>query len=185
MNTLRLQAFTLITLLSLFCLSAQANNCPQWLNTDVKKLRSDNTINLCDIKQNKVLLIVNTASECGFTPQFEGLEKLYQQYKDQGFEIIGFPSDSFWQEHDDSEKTAEICYVNYGVTFTMLESSKVRGSAASTVFKKLGKATSSPKWNFYKYLIDRQGNIIENYSSATKPLDAKLTKQIETLLKQP
>lgn len=163
----------------------QEEKCPDWLDTNVKKLRSNDTINLCELKQDKVLLIVNTASACGFTPQFEDLEKLYQKYQEKGLEIIGFPSDSFWQEHDDAEKTAEICHINYGVTFTMLNSTDVRGNQANSVFTHLAKEKGAPKWNFYKYLVGRDGEVIDWYNSRTKPYDQKIIQAIEYALKTP
>ena len=157
-------------------------DCPAWLNTDLQQLRSQQTINLCDLKQDKVLLLVNTASACGFTGQFEGLETLYQNYKDRGFTIAGFPSDSFFQEHNDAEKTAEVCYINYGVTFTMLESSNVRGKKANPVFTHLAKEKGAPKWNFYKYLITRDGQVSQWYNSKTEPNDKTLIADIEQAL---
>ena len=179
------QRFQLL-LLSLLCfaqpLLAQ-EACPEWLNQDISKLRSSETINLCQLKQDKVLLIVNTASECGFTPQFKGLEALYQRYKEQGLIIIGFPSDSFFQEHDEAEKTADVCYINYGVTFPMVASSSVRGGKANSIFKHLANKKGAPKWNFYKYLIGRDGTVIDWFNSRTKPSDEKLIKAIEQALK--
>jgi len=166
---------------SLFSLSAVAS-CPDWLNVDVKKLRSEESLNLCELKQDKVLLVVNTASECGFTRQFEGLEALYKKYGERGLEIVGFPSDSFRQEHDDEKETAKVCYVNYGVTFTMLSTSPVRGDDANPVFTHLGEALGAPKWNFYKYLIGRDGQPLEWYSSMTEPDDEDLVADLEEAL---
>lgn len=156
--------------------------CPAWLNHDMQKLRSADSVNLCELSQDKVVLIVNTASKCGFTPQFEGLEQLYQDYKEQGFTIIGFPSDSFFQELKDEEDIAEVCFINYGVSFTMLESTPVRGKNANPIFQHLNKELGKPSWNFNKYLIDRQGNAIEKFGSRTKPQDKKLSQAIEKLL---
>lgn len=155
------------------------DKCPSWMNVDLQKLRSKETINLCDMAYGTPFVIVNTASQCGFTPQFEGLEALYQQYKAKGVEIIGFPSDSFMQEHDEAEKTAEVCYVNYGVTFTMLESSPVRGKSANSVFRHLSDTLKSPSWNFNKYLIDAKGTPIQKFGSRVKPLSDELTSAIE------
>lgn len=158
------------------------NHCPSWLNQDINKLRSKETFNLCEVKQDKVLLIVNTASSCGFTPQFKGLESLYQQYKDQGLVIIGFPSDSFFQEYDEDEKTADVCYINYGVTFLMAQSSSVRGSKANPIFKHLSDEKGAPKWNFYKYLVGRDGEVIDWYNSRTKPNNKAMVQAIEKAL---
>lgn len=169
--------FTLLTLAPCF-----ANACPEWLNQPIQQLRSDKLLPLCELTKDKVVLIVNTASKCGFTKQFADLEKLYQQYKEQGLLIIGFPSDSFMQEHDDSEAIADVCYINYGVTFPMAESSAVRGKKANAVFAHLNETLGAPVWNFNKYLINRNGVAIEKFGSRTAPLDKELTQAIEKLL---
>ena len=174
----------LLSALLLFSLPALAGECPAWLQQDMQKLRSEQTVNICDLAAGKVTLIVNTASKCGFTPQFEGLEALYQQYREQGFVVIGFPSDSFFQEHDDAEETATVCYVNYGVSFTMLETTPVRGDDANPVFQYLNEALGSPGWNFNKYLVDRQGKPVKRFGSRTKPSDQELTSAIEALLQE-
>lgn len=157
-------------------------SCPEWMNTDLKKLRSKDTVNLCELADSKPVLLVNTASQCGFTPQFEDLEALYNKYKNQGLQIVGFPSDSFKQEHDDAEKTAEVCYINYGVTFTMLETSPVRGPEANAIFEHLGEALGSPSWNFNKYLVDGNGTPIKKFGSRTKPLSDQLINAVESVL---
>ena len=145
-------------------------------------------VKLSDYK-GKVLLIVNIASKCGFTPQLGGLEELYEKYKDRGFEVIGFPSNQFGgQEPLEKDQISEFCQVNYGVKFKIMEKTLVRGSDKNSVFKFLttkklnGKVNTAPLWNFFKYLIDRNGKVVDYYSSITTPMDAKLTKQIETLL---
>lgn len=172
-------SFLLLLLLSLNSYSA----CPEWLNVEMQKLRSKEMVNLCTITEGKTVLIINTASECGFTPQFKGLEALNQQYSDKGLVLIGFPSDTFWQEHDDSQKTADVCYANYGVTFLMLESSPVRGDKANPVFKHLNEALGKPSWNFNKYLIDKSGKPLEQFGSRIKPDDQSLIAAIEKALK--
>jgi glutathione peroxidase len=173
-------AFSLILLM--FISSQTMAACPDWLNHDMQKLRSKDSVNLCSIGEGKTLLIVNTASSCGFTPQFKALENLNQRYKDKGLVIIGFPSDSFWQEHDDSEKTAEVCYVNYGVTFLMLESSAVRGGDANPVFKALNESLGKPSWNFNKYLVDKSGKPLQRFGSRTEPDAPELIKAIDAAL---
>lgn len=157
-------------------------SCPDWMNVDLQKLRSKDTVNLCELAENKPLVIVNTASQCGFTPQFKQLEALYQEYKDQGLQIVGFPSDTFRQEHDDAEKTAEVCYINYGVTFTMVESSPVRGKKANPVFAHLNDALSKPSWNFNKYLVDKNGVAIKRFGSKVEPMGAEFKEAVNTVL---
>jgi len=154
------------------------SDCPIALQGELTKLRSDERIDLCQFA-GKPLLIVNTASHCGFTPQFKGLEALYQKYKAQGLEVIGVPSNDFNQEDPDLEKTAEICYVNYGVTFTMTEPQPVTGDAAIPLFKDLSAQSSAPRWNFYKYVVSPQGKVLASFSSRTKPDDKKLQQAIE------
>ena len=133
----------------------------------------------------KPLLIVNTASFCGFAPQFKGLEALNQRYKGQGLELIGVPSDDFKQEAKDGEETAKVCYVNYGVTFTMIDPQHVRGPDATHLFKILAEQSSAPKWNFYKYVVGRDGQVIASFSSLTKPDDEGLLKAVEQAIAGP
>lgn len=147
------------------------------------KLRSAELIKFQDKYPGKVLLIVNTASQCGFTPQFKGLEALYKKYKEQGLEILGFPSDDFNQEYKDAQKTASICYENYGVTFTMFETSSVRGDDAIALYKWLDtQSGKSPTWNFNKFLLDKNGNFVEYFGSMSKPLGGKIEAEIQKLL---
>jgi glutathione peroxidase len=135
----------------------------------------------------KVLLIVNTASKCGFTPQFAGLQKLYEQYKDQGFEVLGFPCDQFNnQEFDSIEETTEFCQVNYGVTFPIFAKVDVNGEHEDPLFTFLKKQQkgllgSRIKWNFTKFLVDKQGNVVDRYASTTEP--EKIEDDIVKLLK--
>lgn len=172
------------TLFAGFAISVavQAAECPEYLDQTFTKLRSDETINLCDAHAGQPLLIVNTASYCGFTSQFEQLEAVYQRFKDDGLMVIGFPSNDFRQEDDDQEKTAEICFVNYGVTFTMLEPSSVRGKHANPVFRALGEQSSAPKWNFTKYVLDRNGEVVERFGSRTRPDDEAVIEAIQSAL---
>lgn len=159
-----------------------ANQCHKYLDFQATKLRSSEQVDFCQEFKGKALLVVNTASKCGFTPQFKGLEKLHQQYGDK-LAIVGFPSHDFRQEYKDSEKVAEICYINYGVTFTMLETSKVKGQNANVLFQRLSKTTGAePSWNFSKYLVSTDGKNVKHFASHVKPHDEGLIKSIESLL---
>ncbi|MBB5687116.1 glutathione peroxidase [Sphingobium boeckii] len=135
----------------------------------------------------KVLLIVNVASKCGFTPQYEGLEALYRQYRDRGFEILAFPCNQFGaQEPGDAQEIASFCSLTYDVTFPLFDKVEVNGTGAAPLFDYLKSAqpgvlgTTGIKWNFTKFLVDRAGKVVERYAPTTKPGD--LAKDIEALL---
>lgn len=136
--------------------------------------------------EGKVLLVVNTASKCGLTPQFKELESLYKEYKDKGFEILGFPCNQFAKQDPGSNKEiGQFCLINYGVTFNMFEKIDVNGVTAHPIYKYLkneakGVLSKEIKWNFSKFLIDNEGKVIKRYSPTTKPL--KLKEDIENLL---
>jgi len=131
-------------------------------------------------------LVVNTASYCGFTSQYEGLEKLYAQYKQKGLVVLGFPSNDFGQQEPGNNKQiADFCENTYGVKFPMFSKSSVIGKDVNPFFKYLTEKTGTkPRWNFYKYLIDRKGNVIEAYSSMTGPSSPQLVTKIEKLLEE-
>lgn len=151
---------------------------------DVKKPNGD----MLSLKEfaGKPLLIVNTASKCGFTPQFGGLQTLYDQYKDDGLVVLGFPCDQFNnQEFDDIDETTEFCQVNYGVTFPMMAKVDVNGDGADPLFDHLtseqkGMLSKKVKWNFTKFLVDREGNVVERYAPQTAP--EKLASDVAKLL---
>ncbi|WP_372761307.1 glutathione peroxidase [Pseudoalteromonas sp.] len=157
---------------------ATLNTCDDFTNVSLRKLRTTDTLNLCEFK-NKPLLIVNTASNCGFTEQFKALETVYQQYKQQGLMVIGFPSNDFFQEEDNEQATAKVCFINYGVTFPMLATSAVRGSDVNPIFKHLNAQTSSPNWNFYKYLVSADRQTITRFNSKVAPDSPQLITAIE------
>jgi glutathione peroxidase len=163
--------------------TALSADCPAFLDHDFKKLRSSQSINLCAEYAGKPLLIVNTASHCGYTPQFKGLESLHQKYKARGLVVVGFPSDDFKQEAKDEAVTADVCYVNYGVTFTMLSPSAVTGRSANPVFQELGRQSSAPSWNFNKYLVGADGKVVQHFDSGVRPDSAELQQAIEQLLR--
>lgn len=163
--------------------AAFASECPSLLKFAKRKLNSQEVVNLCSEYKGKTVLFVNTASYCGFTPQFEGLEALYSQYKDDGLVVLGFPSHDFNQEDKDEGKTAELCQLTYGVKFPMFETIAVRGDDADPLYRMLAKKSgTTPKWNFYKYLMDKQGNIVDSYSSITKPTDKDFIADITKAL---
>ncbi len=169
--------------LALLCASAPLlAACPDYLNQDVKPLGKSETVNLCQRYAGKPMLIVNTASHCGFTPQFKGLETLYKTYRDKGLVVAGFPSNDFRQEADTSTETAKVCYVNYGVTFDMYSQVHVKGDDAHPLFRELGAKTEEPSWNFNKYLVDKDGNVVAHFGSMTSPEDKDLKEAIEKLL---
>ncbi|MBB2495152.1 glutathione peroxidase [Aquipseudomonas ullengensis] len=171
-------------LLALFAGALQAAECPPLLQGQLQQLRSKEQIDLCQRFAGKPLLVVNTASYCGFAPQFKGLETLYQGYKDQGLEVLGVPSNDFKQEDADTSETAKVCFVNYGVTFAMSEPQHVRGDDAVPLFRQLAEQSSAPRWNFYKYVVGRDGKVIASFSSLTTPDDEDLRKAIEQAIAQ-
>ena len=171
--------------LALAVMPVVAAECPTLLDHELPKLRSTERVDLCEAFQGKALVVVNTASHCGFTPQFKGLEALYQRYKDEGLEVLGVPSDDFFQESDDEAETAEVCYVNYGVTFTMTQTQPVRGHDATPLFRELAEqAGRAPLWNFYKYVVDRNGQVVDYFSSKVKPDDPRLIAAVEKALQR-
>ncbi len=159
--------------------------CPALLQKTFNRLQDDAPQNLCQYA-GKVLLVVNTASYCGFTPQYEGLEKLYATYGAQGLVVLGFPSNDFGQQEPGKGKDiADFCFNTYGVKFPMFEKSVVTGKNANPLFLELAKAGGgSPRWNFYKYLVGRDGKLIDSYSSMTAPDSASLLSDVKKALAQ-
>ncbi len=165
--------------------AANGSACPPLLNHTFARLQDEKPQSLCQYR-GKVLLVVNTASYCGFTNQYQGLEDLYARYKDKGLVVLGFPSGDFFQEKKSNEEIAEFCENTFGVKFPMFAKSSVRGSDASAFYKQLAQQTGvSPKWNFYKYLIGRDGQVVSAYASTTGPTDRKLLGEIQALLAKP
>ena len=156
--------------------------CPEFLDHDMRKLHSQDQVNLCEAFGGKPMLIVNTASHCGYTPQFKGLEALYQKYRERGLVVVGFASDDFRQEAKDEAAAADVCYVNYGVTFTMLAPSHVKGSDANPIFQELASQSQAPGWNFNKYLVEPSGRVVQHFGSTTKPDSKVLQAAIESTL---
>lgn len=158
--------------------------CPTLLNYSLQKLGSSKQINLCDAYAGKVILAVNTASKCVFTSQYEGLEKLYAAKKAEGLVVLGFPSNDFGnQEPDGDQKIQQFCKLNYGVSFPMFSKISVKGEQAHPFYQALIKAADAkPRWNFHKYLIGRDGKLIDSYASWTGPQSNTLRKAIEAAL---
>ena len=157
--------------------------CPALLKQTFNRLQDEAPQDLCQYA-GKVVLVVNTASYCGYTNQYEGLEKLYAKYGGKGLVVLGFPSNDFGnQEPKSSKEIADFCYNTYGVKFPMFAKSSVHGAAANPLHASLIKITGKePKWNFTKYLIDRNGKVIEYYPSKVTPEDKELVGKIEQAL---
>ena len=156
--------------------------CPPLLQRSFDRLQDERPQPLCQYA-GKVLLVVNTASYCGFTPQYQGLEALYAKYAPRGLVVLGFPSNDFAQEPGSGEQIAELCFNTYGVKFPMFVKSSVTGPQANPLFAELARATGkAPNWNFNKYLIDRQGRPLAAWGSRVTPEDAVLRGAIEKAL---
>ena len=163
-----------------------AADCGPLLQGELPRLRAKDSIDLCQQFAGKPLLVVNTASYCGFTYQYQGLEALFQKYKDRGLVVLGFPSNDFFQEKNDNKEIADFCYNTYGVIFPMFARSAVRGSDANPLYKQLAQMTGKvPGWNFNKYLIDRSGLSVTHYPSTVEPESTAFLGQLEKLLAKP
>nr|CBA30218.1 Glutathione peroxidase [Curvibacter putative symbiont of Hydra magnipapillata] len=160
--------------------------CPSLWQKTFPRLQDDKPQDLCQYR-GKVALVVNTASYCGFTSQYEGLEKVYARYQAQGLVVLGFPSNDFGQqEPGNSKQIADFCFNTYGVKFPMFAKTSVTGNAANPLFRELAQQTgSTPRWNFHKYLVDRQGKVVGAFLSETTPEDARLIAAIQKALKAP
>ncbi len=162
--------------------SSAAPACPALLNKTFARLQDEKPQSLCQYS-GQVLLVVNTASYCGFTKQYAGLEALYAKYKDKGLVVLGFPSGDFNQEKDTNKEIAEFCNNTYAVKFPMFVKSHVRGDEVNPLYADLIKASgTTPKWNFYKYLVGRDGQVIDSYSSVTAPDSKSIVSEIEQAL---
>lgn len=156
--------------------------CPATLQHTFPRLQDEKPQNLCQYS-GKVVLVVNTASFCGFTPQYKGLEALDSKYRSRGLVVLGFPSNDFSQESGSNKEIADFCESTFGVKFPMFAKSSVRGANANPLFKQLALASgTTPKWNFYKYLIGRDGKVVQAWSSMTAPDEAAFVKVVESQL---
>lgn len=154
------------------------------LDQDFRKLASEEEINLCEAYSGKVLLVVNTASKCGNTPQYDGLEDLYEKYGSDGLVVLGFPSNDFLgQEPGTEDQIEEFCRLTYGVEFPMFEKTTVKGKDAHPFYVELAEEGGTyPTWNFHKYLIGRNGEVIAEFSPRTKPENKELVAAVEMAL---
>jgi glutathione peroxidase len=157
--------------------------CPALLDHNFPRLQDNVPQSLCQY-QGKVVLVVNTASKCGFTGQYEGLEKLYAKYKDRGLVVLGFPSNDFGdQEPGSNKEIADFCRTTYGVQFPMLAKTDIAEPKTNVFYKQLIAATDTrPKWNFHKYLIDRSGSRVESFNTLVSPESTMLVSAIEKRL---
>jgi glutathione peroxidase len=159
--------------------------CPSLLDHRFSRLRDGQTESLCAYT-GRVVLVVNTASKCGFTPQYEGLQALHQKYSARGLTVLAFPSGDFLgQEHSNRTDIAKTCFDQYGAQFMVYDRTAVVGRDANPLFVQLRDARGAPRWNFHKYLIGRDGKPGPAFGSTTEPLDAKLISEIEKLLSSP
>jgi glutathione peroxidase len=157
--------------------------CPAVLQHQFNRLQDDAPQNLCQYA-GKVVLVVNTASYCGFTGQYEDLEALHAKYASRGLVVLGFPSNDFGkQEPGSSKEIADFCFNTYGVKFPMMAKTVVSGPGKNALYAQLEKATGkTPRWNFHKYLIDRNGNVADSFSSSVNPQGGAMVGAIEKLL---
>ncbi|MDX1571278.1 MAG: glutathione peroxidase [Xanthomonadales bacterium] len=173
---------TLLPLLILLTGSATAES--NLLDHDFRKLAAKETVNLGATYGGQVLLVVNTASKCGNTPQYDGLEALYDEYKDRGFAVLGFPSNDFMgQEPGTEEEIQDFCRLTYGVQFPMFAKTSVRDDQAHPFYRQLREISGeAPSWNFHKYLIGRDGQLIASFKARTEPYAPEIIEAIEAAL---
>lgn len=157
------------------------------LDQNYRELAGKRVVNLQKAYAGQVLLVVNTASKCGFTPQYEALEAMHAKYKDRGFAVLGFPSNDFMGQEPGSEKQIQdFCKLTYGVKFPMFEKVHVKGNETTPFYRALAAATGeAPGWNFHKYLIDRNGKVVASFGSRTTPTDPAFVAQVEALIAKP
>ena len=179
----KLIIISLTIIMFFFKNSAMSNNQKSFYDLEIESINGE-IIKLKNY-QNKVILIVNTASYCGFTKQYEDLQELWDKYKSKGLIVLGVPSDSFNQEKKTNSEVKKFCEVNFEINFPLTTIAEVKGSDAHEIFKwaenNFGKS-AIPKWNFHKILINKQGNVEETYASFTKPTSNKIISKIEEIL---
>ena len=166
-------------------MTSNALACPALLDRKMTDIL-DQPQSLCEYA-GKVVLVVNTASQCGYTPQYEGLEALYRKYKSRGLVVLGFPSNDFGgQEPGSNKEIASFCVNQYAIDFPMFSKTSVQGNAANPFYAELARTTGkAPRWNFHKYLIDRSGKQVQSFDTRVEPDDVRLIASIERLLQTP
>ena len=175
-------------LCSLALAPAAASACSEILQNAYRPLTGKEKVELCSLFEGKVLLVVNTASKCGFTPQYEALEAMHAKYAGQGFAVVGFPSNDFMNQEPGSEQQIqEFCTLTYGVKFPMFEKVHVKGKDANPLYKELAAQAGGefPSWNFYKYVVDRDGKVVQSFPSKVKPDAPEVVSLIERLIAVP
>jgi glutathione peroxidase len=157
-----------------------AAECPATLAHEKRVLAGDERVDLCERYLGQVILVVNTASRCAYTPQYDSLERLYARYRDQGFVVLGFPSNDFGAQEPGSEKQiSDFCRLTYNVAFPMFEKTHARRDIADPLYRTLGElAGDYPSWNFHKYLLGRDGRLVGSYPSHVRPDDPRLINAI-------
>ena len=175
----------LLGLLAVTDVSAGQTGCPESLDFRKRALADDAPVHLCELLGGKVVLVVNTASRCAYTPQYDGLEKLYQRYMDRGLVVVGFPSNDFAGQEPGAEKQIrDFCRLTYNVRFPMFEKVQVKGDSADPFYRYLaGAAGEQPRWNFHKYLLDRNGRVVASFRRQVEPEGERLLGMIEKLLR--
>ena len=159
-----------------------SSSCPVLLEQSFPRLQDEKPQSLCQYA-GKVVVVVNTASFCGFTSQYEGLEALYAKYREQGLVVLGFPSNDFSQETGSNKEIADFCENTFGVKFPMFAKSGVAGKSANPLFRQLADRTgNSPRWNFYKYVISRDGQSVVSFNSMTSPSSRTFVREVEKQL---
>ena len=182
---MRLNPLLIISAMFPWSKNAASNqiNVPLDLDIEIRLLGEEQQVNLGEAYKGKVLLIVNTASKCGFTGQYDGLEKLYEQYREDGLMVLGFPSNDFAGQEPGSEKQIlNFCRLTYGVKFPMFEKSGVKKNNASALYEQLGEAAGYPRWNFHKYLINSSGSLVGSYGSSVVPESGPLYEHVKSLM---
>ena len=178
-----MRAMWLILGLGLWLQAGVAAACPALLDHSFRSLAGESRQRLCEDYADKVLLVVNTASYCGYTPQYKGLVSLYRDYRERGLVVLGFPSNDFAQEPGAEGEIKDFCELTYGVEFPMFEKLHVRGGEAHPFYRSLAEISgSAPGWNFHKYLISRDGERVLSFPTRTEPTDPALISAIEQLL---